>query len=74
MSAKWQQQTYDTLARSSRLDVQTYIRLILCCLVVKWEPHDQDFTASAIAIVALIGVGSATAQQFGTADEARAML
>jgi hypothetical protein len=34
----------------------------------------KSFTASAIAILALIGVGSATAQQFGTADEARAML
>ena len=34
----------------------------------------KSFTASAIAILALIGIGSATAQQFGTADEARAML
>jgi hypothetical protein len=34
----------------------------------------KSFTACAIAILALMGVGSASAQQFGTADEAKAML
>src|SRR5271169_278062 len=34
----------------------------------------KSFTACAIAILSLMGVGSASAQQFGTADEAKAML